>query len=112
MSATHSSTVMMHSASAVETLAKIDTRVNSDWLFYCGIRTMLRCDEAEVVESIARYIISQHRSLQFLSALIERARNSSLPGVIGLIGWLRAFLSVRSPEVSEGVTWVARLSNE
>src|SRR5207237_10469814 len=112
MSATHSSTVTTPSAAAVAPWAKIDTRVKSDWLFYCGIRTMLRCDEAEVVEGIARYIISQHRSLQFLSALIERARNSPLPGFIALIGWLRTFLSVRSPEVNEGVTWIARLSNE
>src|SRR5205085_12579214 len=101
-----------HSAYAVTPMAKIDMGVNSDWLFYCGVRTLLRCDEAEVVEGIARYVISQHRSLRFLSALIEKARNSSLPGFIALIGWLRAFLSVRSPEVNEGVTWIARLSNE
>ena len=112
MSATHSPTVTKHSACAVTPLAKIDMGVNSDWLFYCGVRTMLRCDEAEVVEGIARYVISQHRSLRLLSALIEKARNSSLPGFIALIGWLRAFLSVRLPEGREGVTWIARLSNE
>src|SRR5438309_6914477 len=103
MSATHSPTVTKHSA--VTPLAKIEMGVNSDWLFYCGIRTMLRCDEAEVVEGIARYIISQHRSLKFLSGLIEKARNSPLPGFSALIGWWRASLSVRSPEVNEGVTW-------
>ena len=112
MSATHSSTATTDSAAAVAPWAKIDTAVNSDRLFYCGIRTMLRCDEAEVVEGIARYVISQHRSLRFLSALLEKARNTPLPGFIALIGWLRAFLSVRSPEGREGATWVARLSNE
>src|SRR5438128_4276716 len=112
MSATHSPALTTQNASAVAPWAKIEMGVNSDRLFYCGIRTMLRCDEAEVVEGIARYIISQHRSLRFLSALIERARNSPLPGFIALIGWLRTFLSVRSPEVNEGVTWIARLSNE
>src|SRR5437588_12661285 len=111
MSATHSTTVTTHSAAAVAPWAKIDTAVNSDWLFYCGIRTMLRCDEAEVVEGIARYIIWQHGSLKFVSALDVEDGHSPLPGVVALIGWLRAVLSVRSPEVNEGVSWVARLCN-
>jgi hypothetical protein len=73
---------------------------------------MLRCDEAAVVHSIVEYVVSQHRGLRLLSLIIERTRNTPVPGVIALIGWLRAFLSVCSPETSEGYAWLARLSNE
>src|SRR5215211_7771140 len=36
-------------------------------LLYGGIKSLLRCDEAEVVEGIARYVISQHRALRVVS---------------------------------------------
>ena len=81
-------------------------------LLYCGIKNMLRCDDAEVVRGIAHYVISQHRGLRLLSVLIERTRNSPLPGVIAVIGWLRSFLSVRSGKCRDGAVWIARLGNE
>jgi len=83
-----------------------------DWLLFRGISNILRCDEAEVVHGIARYVVSQHRSLRILSALIERTRGTPFPGVIALIGWLRSFLSVDSGERSDGAVWIARLANE
>ena len=81
-------------------------------LLYCGIKNMLRCDDAEVVQGIAHYVISQHRGLRLLSVLIERTRNSAVPGVIAVIGWLRSFLSVRSGKHRDGGVWIARLGNE
>jgi hypothetical protein len=79
---------------------------------YRGVKNMLRCDEAEVVHGIADYVVSQHWSLRLLSNLIERTRNTPVPGFIGLIGWLRCFLSVRPERRHDGVVWIARLSNE
>jgi len=83
-----------------------------DWLLFRGIRNILRCDEAEVVHGIARYVVSQHRSLRILSVLIERSRGTPFPGVIALIGWLRSFLSIHSGDRSDGAVWIARLGNE
>jgi hypothetical protein len=83
-----------------------------DWLLFRGISNILRCDEAEVVHGIARYLVSQHHSLRILSALIERTRSSPIPGVIALIGWLRSFLSVGHVDRSDGAVWIARLGNE
>ena len=79
---------------------------------YRGVRNMLRCDEAEVVHGIADYVVSQHRTLRLLSNLIERTRNTPVPGFIGLIGWSRSFLSVKPCERRNGAVWIARLSNE
>ncbi|PYS20786.1 MAG: hypothetical protein DMF72_19655 [Acidobacteria bacterium] len=111
MSATSNFGSTTNSASAAA-LAKIDAAKNSDWVLCRGIREMLRCDESGVVQGIAHYVISQHRSLRLLSALIEKTRNSPLPGLIALIGWLRSFLSVRSIKDREDGVWIARLSNE
>lgn len=79
---------------------------------YRGVKNMLRCDEAEVVHGIADYVVSQHWSLRLLSSLIEQTRNTPVPGVIVLIGWLRCFLSVRPGPRNDGTVWIARLSNE
>jgi len=87
-------------------------RSSSGFALYRGLKNMLRCDEAEVVRGIADYVISQHRGLRLLSGLIERTRDSPIPGVVALIGWLRAFASVRSPARPNGCAWIARLSNE
>ena len=83
-----------------------------EWLLFRGIRNILRCDEAEAVHGIARYVVSQHRSLRILSVLIERTQNSPIPGVIALIGWLRSFLSIAQVDRSAGAVWIARLGNE
>ncbi|HEX8146395.1 MAG TPA: hypothetical protein VF591_04250 [Pyrinomonadaceae bacterium] len=82
------------------------------WLLGRGIRALLRCDQAEVVEGIARYVMSQHRSLRVGSALMERARATPLPAATALLGGLTRFLEVRSGVSREGAVWVARLSNE
>ena len=82
------------------------------WLLGRGVRGLLRCDEAEVVEGIARYVMSQHRSLRVGSALMERARGTPLPAATALLGGLTRFLEVRSGGSREGAVWVARLGNE
>lgn len=87
---------------------------NSDhaWLLRRGIKSLLRCDEAEVVHGIARYVISQHRSLRIGSRLIERTQETPLPAVLALLGGLTRFLEVRAGHRREGAVWVARLGNE
>ena len=79
---------------------------------YRGIKSILHCDEAEVVQGIARYVISQHRSLRWGSNLMERTRNTPVPEVFALLGSLRSFLSVKSGPPQDGAVWIARLSNE
>ncbi len=61
------------------------------WLLGRGIKSILRCDEAEVVAGIARYVIAQHGSLRLLSALIERTRATPLPAALALVGGLKKF---------------------
>jgi hypothetical protein len=82
------------------------------FLLLRGVKSILRCDQAEVVQAIAHYVVSQHRALRFLSALVERTRGTPIPAVIAVVGWLRSFLSVHSGDVSEGAVWIARLGNE
>ncbi|HEX8636202.1 MAG TPA: hypothetical protein VF703_18925 [Pyrinomonadaceae bacterium] len=96
------------------TVVVADAAAESDpaWLLFRGIKSLLRCDEAEVVEGIARYVISQHSSLRIGAALMERARNTPLPAATALLGGLLRFLEVRAPERTEGAVWIARLSNE
>jgi hypothetical protein len=82
------------------------------WLLCHGIKNILRCDEAEVVSGIARYVVSQHGGLRLLSALIERTRETPFPAVIALIGGLKSFLAIRPGQRRDGAVWVARLGNE
>jgi hypothetical protein len=82
------------------------------WLLCRGIKNLLRCDEAEVVEGIARYVMSQHGSLRIGSALMERARGTPLPAAAALLGGLTRFLEVRAGERKDGAVWIARLGNE
>lgn len=82
------------------------------WLLCRGIKSLLRCDEAEVVAGIARYVISQHRSLQIGSEWVERKRETGAPAVIALLGGITRFLEVRPGVPRNGAVWVARLSNE
>lgn len=91
-----------------------DTCANGsrDWLLYRGIKSLLRCDEAEVVEGIARYVISQHRSLRVGSAWVERKRGTSAPAVTALLGGLVRFLEIRAGDRRDGAVWIARLNNE
>jgi hypothetical protein len=85
---------------------------NANWLLYSGIKNLLRCDEAEVVEGIARYVISQHRSLRLVSRFIERTKRTPIPALLTLLAWTRSFLVVRPNGSLCGAAWIARLSNE
>jgi hypothetical protein len=82
------------------------------WLLCHGVKSLLRCDEAEVVKGIARYVMSQHRSLRLGSALMERTRGTPVPAVFALLGALTRFLEVRAGARRDGAVWVARLGNE
>lgn len=83
-----------------------------DWLLGRGIKSLLRCDEAEVVEGIARYVMSQHSSLRRGSAWVERKRGTTAPPIVALLGGLVRFLEVRAGDRRDGAVWVARLNNE
>jgi len=85
---------------------------NTNWLLYRGIRNLLRCDEAEVVEGIARYVVSQHRSLRVVSRFIERTRKTPIPALLTLMAWTRSFVVVCPEGPLRGIAWIARLSNE
>jgi hypothetical protein len=85
---------------------------NTRSLLYRGIKNLLRCDEAEVVEGIARYVVSQHRALRLVSRFVERTRRTPLPALLTLLAWTRSFLVVRAEGPLRGVAWIARLSNE
>lgn len=85
---------------------------SANWLLYSGIRNLLRCDEAEVVEGIARYVISQHRSVRLVARFVHRTRQTPLPALLTLIAWARSFLVVRADGPLCGVAWIARLNNE
>src|SRR5262247_2314589 len=85
------------------------------WLLCRGVKSLLRCDEAEVISGIARYVVSQHAGLRLLSTLIGRSRRTLFPAVIALVGGVKSFLAVRSlrpGDSSNGVVWIARLGNE
>ena len=84
----------------------------TDWLLYRGIKNLLRCDEAEVVEEIARYVISQHRSIRIVSRFVERTRKTPIPALMTLLAWTRSFLAVCPEGPLSGIAWMARLSNE
>jgi hypothetical protein len=82
------------------------------FLLLRGIRSLIRCDEAEVVNGIARYVMSQHRSLRLGSALMERTRKTPAPAAIAFLGALTRFLEVRPGDGRDGAVWVGRLGNE
>jgi hypothetical protein len=63
-------------------------------LLYGGIKNLLRCDEAEVVEGIARHVISQYRSVRVLSRFVERTKHTPIPALLTLLAWARSFLAV------------------
>ena len=71
----------MNLASTMRDTDEIRADIDRAWLLHHGIKNILRCDEAEVVSGIARYVISQYGSLRLLSALIERTRGTPLPAV-------------------------------
>ncbi len=82
------------------------------WLLCRGVKSLLRCDEAEVVEGIARYLLSQHESLRAGAEWVERRRGARSPGVVALLGGVTRFLEVRRGPRRGGAVWIARLGNE
>ncbi len=93
-------------------LADAPNEVEHAALLCRGVKSLLRCDEAEVVEGIARYVMSQHAVLRVGSALMERARGTPLPPAAAALGALTRFLEVRPGEEGGGAVSVARLGNE
>ena len=81
-------------------------------LLYSGIRNLLRCDEAEVVQGIARYVISQHRSVRLVSRFVELTKHTPFPALLTLLAWTKSFLAVCPEGPLVGAAWIARLSNE
>ena len=79
---------------------------------YGGIKNLLRCDEAEVVEGIAQYVISQYRTVRVVSRLVELTKHTPFPAVLTLLAWSRSYLAVYPEGPLAGVAWIARLSNE
>lgn len=82
------------------------------FLLLRGIKSLIRCDEAEVVNGIARYVMSQHGSLRHGSALMERTRKTPIPSAIACLGALTRFLEVGEGDGRDGAVWVGRLGNE
>lgn len=97
-----------------DTQPRSDAKSNGEaaWLLGRAVRSQLRCDEAEVVQGIARYVISKYDSLRVGSAFIERNRQTAFPLVAAFLGAATRFLEVRAPHNSNGAVWVARLENE
>jgi hypothetical protein len=81
-------------------------------LLYSGIKNLLRCDEAEVVQGIARYVISQHRSVRVVSRFVQLTKHTPFPAALTLLAWTRSFLAVCPEGPLVGAAWIARLSNE
>jgi hypothetical protein len=102
----------MNRKSSIRDAGAIGVNDDPAWLLYRGIKSILRCDEAEAVSGIARYVVTQHGSLRLLSALIERTRRTPFPAVVALAGGLKSFLAVRSGGRTYGAVWIARLGNE
>lgn len=96
----------------IDVLPEMPSNVYDNYLLYQGVKSLLRCDEAEVVEEIARYVISQHRSLRLMSRFVEYTRKTPLPALLTLLAWSRSFLLVHPEDPLSGVAWMARLSNE
>jgi hypothetical protein len=88
------------------------SKVNATCSLYGGIKSLLRCDEAAVVEDIARYVISQHRSLRVVSRFVEFTKPTPIPSLLTLLAWTRSFLVVCPQGPLVGAAWIARLSNE
>jgi hypothetical protein len=79
---------------------------------YGGIKNLLRCDEAEVVEGVARFVISQYRIIRVVSRLVELTKHTPFPALLTLLAWTRSYLAVSSEGALSGAAWIARLSNE
>jgi hypothetical protein len=82
------------------------------WLLCRGVKSILRCDGAEVIGGIAGYVVAQSWGLSILSATIERTRGTRFPPAVAVFGAVRSYLQVRSISSSHGAVWIAKLGNE
>lgn len=82
------------------------------WILCQGIKSLLRCDQAEVVKGIARYVVTKYKSLRIGSDFVERNRENLIPPITAFLGAVTRFLEIPQVECKEGVVWVARLENE
>ena len=91
----------------------VETNGELNWLLHRGIKSLLRCDEAEVVREIARYVIAQYPVLRVGSEFVERRRNTFIAPLACFLGAVTRFLEIRRESSADGATlWVARLNNE
>lgn len=102
----------MNSKSNTRNTSITGANVEDAWLLGRGIKSLLRCDEAEVVQGIAQYVISKYGSLRVGSEFMERNRETLFPPVAAFLGAVTRFLEVRAPSHSDGAIWVARFENE
>jgi hypothetical protein len=84
----------------------------SPWLLLRGIKSILRCDEAEVIAGIAGYVVGQSRGLSVLSATIERSKGTPFPPAVAVFGAVRSYFQVRSVDCFDGALWIAKFDNE
>ena len=82
------------------------------YLLYRGIKSLLKCDEAETVRGIADYVLSQYRVLRVGANFVERRRETSAPLIAAYLGAVTRFLEVQTVEKKDGIVWIARLENE
>jgi hypothetical protein len=83
-----------------------------EWLLFQGIKGLLRCDESQTVDAIARYVMGQYRILGAASGSMERRRQTSIPARVTFLAAAVRFLEVREGRSRSGGVWVARLKNE
>jgi hypothetical protein len=102
----------MDRRSIAETTDRSHTKSERGWLLYHGIKNLIRCDAAETVSGIARFVISQHDKLREGAEWVDQHRGSPIPPAIAVIGGLKSLLQVRSGRRSDGAVWIARRSNE
>lgn len=102
----------MNDKSNGENVNKLETSGEDAWLLALGIRSLLRCDDSEVVQGIARYVVSKYGSLRVGSQFIERRRETAIAPLAAYLGAATRFLEVREGGGREGAVWVARLDNE
>lgn len=82
------------------------------FLLYRGIKSLIRCDEAETVRGIADYVMSQYSILKRGANFIERRNHDIFPPLAAFLGAVTRFLEVRQNVRMGDVVWVARLENE
>lgn len=102
----------MNFQSNSQNTCETESNAGRAWLLCGGVKSLLRCDDAEVVQGIARYVISKYRSLRVGSEFVERKRDTAIPPLAAFLGAVTRFLEIRQIRRRDGALWVARLENE